>query len=301
MGHFEFEHPLYFLLLLLIICIYKCPVSIKKIIFPHTEFFENVIKVINKDKLLYSLIIALMATALAKPITYDQKSQNKNKGRDLVFVLDTSGSMNESGYDEENKQKGKFEILKEILKDFIKKRYDDNIGVVIFGTFAYTALPITYDTKAVSFLLDFFDVGIAGNSTAIGDGLYEAIKSLKKSKAKNKVIILLTDGHNNSGSHSIKEEAKIAKKMGIKIYTIGIGTDYDKALLEKISKESGAKSFEAKDAKTLREIYSEIDSLEPSSIKSRNYLNKHELFEYPLILALVLLFYIVYKRKEVAF
>ena len=304
MSHFAFEHPYALVLLLLIVCIYKCPVSAREIRFPHTHFFGNVTTFLNKEKLLFSIILASMIVALASPITYDQKEQNKRKGRDLVFALDTSGSMSESGYDEEHRQEEKFAVLKELLRDFIKHRFDDNMGVSIFGTFAYPAVPLTYDVKSVSFLLDFFNVSIAGENTAIGEGLWSALKILEKGHAKNRVIVLITDGYQNSGAISVKQAVQKAKKMGVKIYTIGIGkkSDFDANLLERIAKESGGKMFAAQNAKELEAVYEELDALEPSNIRSANYLNKHLLFPPFLWFALALLLLVLrrFERREIA-
>ena len=241
-----------------------------------------------------------MIFSLASPIIYDQKTSSKRKGRDLVFALDTSGSMNESGFDTANPQKRKFDALKELLKSFIAKRYNDNVGVSIFGTYAYPAIPLSYDMGSVAFLLDFFDVGIAGDSTAIGEGLATAVKILKKGEAKEKVIILITDGFQNSGSVSVKEAVKRAKKAHVRIYTIGIGdsSTFDANLLHLIAKNSGGKMFAAKNAKMLQDVYKEINKLEPSAIRSKHYLNKQNLYMYPLSLAFLLLLYLTLKRKR---
>ena len=300
MNFFEFAHPFAFILLLLIICIYKCPLSVKKIIFPHLHLFKTSTSWINKDRLFYSLILALLVTAFASPISYDQKSSDKRKGRDLVFALDTSGSMAESGFDKENSDKKKLEVIKEILKEFITKRYDDNIGVTIFGSYAYSGVPLTYDMKSINFLLDFFDVGIAGDSTAIGEGIANAITLLDKGHAKRKVIILLTDGIQNSGSISVKEAVSIAKEKGIIIYPIGIGNkgDFDSKLLNKIAEDSDGEAFSAKNAEKLNKIYKELDSLEPSQIRSQHYLNKQSLYVFPLALAGFFILYLLLKTRR---
>lgn len=300
MYNFEFIHPYFFILLSLIFCIYLCPKSIKKIIFPHTHLFSKRTSFLNIDKILYSLIIIFITTALASPITYTQKVSSKRKGRDLVFVLDTSGSMAESGFSKENPNKKKFDILKDLLKEFIDHRYDDNIGVSIFGSYSFSAIPLTYDMRSVDFLLNFFDVGIAGDSTAIGDGLFNGIKILNKGEAKNKVIILITDGYQNSGQKSIKHVTSNANNQGIKIYTIGIGKkgDFDEELLKKISKDSNAKMFSAQDAKSLKTVYDELNKLEPSKIKSQTYLNTTILYIYPLSFAMFLILYLILKSKE---
>jgi len=297
-ANVSFEHPFAFVLLTLIFCVYKCPLHIKKLLFPHTHLFRQKVSLIQYDKLLYSLIITLLVTALASPISYESKAASKRKGRDLVFALDTSGSMAESGFDTEQTSKRKFDVLKELLKEFIQKRYDDNVGVAIFGSYAYSALPLSYDMKSIAFLLDFFDVGIAGESTAIGEGLTRALDILDKGEAKEKVIILLSDGQQNSGAVSVKDAIKRAKQKKVKVYTIGIGKNYDKNLLQKIAQESDAKMFAAKDATALASIYAELDRLEPSQIRSEHYLNKRLLFIYPLALATLLLAYLLYKTRE---
>jgi len=241
-----------------------------------------------------------MTLALTSPITYDQKTSSKRKGRDLVFALDSSGSMAESGFDSENPEKRKFDALRELLTSFIKKRFNDNVGVSIFGTYAYPAIPLSYDMNSVAFLLDFFDVGIAGDSTAIGEGLATALKILKKGEAKEKVIVLITDGFQNSGSISVKEAVQRAKKTDVKIYTIGIGdsSTFDANLLKLIAKNTNAKMFAVKNAQMLEDVYKEIDALEPSAIRSKHYLHKQNLYMYPLSLAFLLLLYLLFTRRE---
>ena len=299
MSNFEFQYPLFFLLLLLIICIYRCPASFKKTIFPHTHLFTHYTGWLNTERILYALILSMLVTAMASPISYDQKVTQDRKGRDLVFVLDASGSMAESGYDAEQRQKSKFVVVKDILRKFIEERYDDNVGVTVFGTFAFSSVPLTYDMKAVAFLLDYLDVGIAGENTAIGDAISEATRLLQKGDAKNKVMLLMTDGQQNSGAVSVKEAVREALNEDIKIYTIGIGKEgeYDKSLLSRIAKESNAKMFSAKDADELAYVYAELDSLEPSKIHSEHYLNKQLHYMYPLLLALLLLLYLLKERK----
>jgi Ca-activated chloride channel family protein len=242
-----------------------------------------------------------MILALAKPFVYDASHNTHKKGRDLILALDASGSMAQSGFEAKNRLKNKFETNLELASDFIKQRHDDNMGVVIFGTFAYTASPLTYDLPSLSQLLQMTNVGIAGESTAIGDAIMQAIRTLSFGEAKNKAIILLTDGYHNAGEHSPKIAVQKAKEQGIKIYTIGIGkkSDYDVTLLETIAKESGAKSYAASSAKALKNIYEEINSLEPSAIRSENYLNQRLLILVPLsIVFVLLLLWVLWLKRE---
>lgn len=237
------------------------------------------------------LIFTLMVIALAKPFVYDASSNHHRKGRDLILALDASGSMAQSGFDVKDRFKIKFETNIELAKDFIEKRFDDNMGVVLFGTFAYTASPLTYDLEALAYLLEMTNVGLAGESTAIGDAIMQAIRTLSYGEAENKAIILLTDGYHNAGRTSPKEAVKKAKALGIRIYTIGIGkrSDYDATLLETIAKETDAKSYAADSSEALEKIYAQIDTLEPSSLRSENYLNQKLLFAYPLGVVFILL------------
>ncbi len=299
MSHFEFEYSAIFLFLVPIVCIWLCPPKKVQRYFPHIHLFGSVATLIHKEKFLYALIYLLFITALASPISFSAKLPNDKKGRDLVFVLDSSGSMNESGFSKDQESATKFEVVTQLFKSFIGHRSDDNVGVVLFGTFAFSIAPITYDMHSLLYILNFLEVGLAGENTAIGDGLYQALRMLQNSQAKNRVILLFTDGYQNSGSHSIKEMVQKAKQMHVKIYTIGIGQkqDFDAGLLEKIAKESGGLFFQAKNKEELEAVYAKLDALEPSKIRSQNYLNKEPLFFYPLIAASLLLLYLIQKRR----
>ncbi|WP_309499739.1 VWA domain-containing protein [Sulfurovum sp.] len=243
-----------------------------------------------------------MVFALAKPFVYDASLTQHKKGRDLVLALDASGSMAQSGFDKEDRFKTKYETTLLLSRNFIEKRFDDNMGVVIFGTFAYTASPLTYDLESLSYLLEMTNVGLAGESTALGDAIMQSIRTLSYGEAQNKAIILLTDGYHNAGRTSPKDAVNKAKALGIKIYTIGIGkkSDYDAALLETIAKSSGGNSYSASSAQALSQIYKKIDVLEPSPIRSENYLNQKLLILYPLgaVFILLLLWVLNTKRSE---
>jgi len=242
-----------------------------------------------------------MVFALAKPFVYDATFDQHRKGRDLILAIDASGSMGQSGFHLKDRFKTKYAITTELSKDFISKRLDDNMGVVVFGTFAYTASPLTYDLESLSHLLEMTNVGLAGESTALGDAIMQSMRTLSFGEAKNKAIILLTDGYHNAGKSSPKEAVKKAKAEGIKIYTIGIGkkSDYDASLLETIAKETGAKSYAAASNEALAKIYQEINTLEPSAIRSENYLNQRMLILYPLgLVFILLLLWVLYDKRS---
>lgn len=297
--NFELGSPYFLILLFLIICLIWCKPLVKKFYFAKLEWLKTSHPFTNIELWLKIVAFSLLVFAMSQPFTYDSKVNNNKKGRDLVLAIDASGSMGQSGFHKEDRFKTKFDINLELVTDFMKNRFDDNIGAVIFGTFAYTTSPITYDTEALEYILKMVNVGIAGQSTAIGDAIDQSLQTLKKSHAQNKVIILLTDGYHNAGKYSPKVAVAKARKANVKIYTIGIGekSNYDSALLEEIAMQTGAKSFNASTAKELKKIYSTIDTLEPSPIKSENYLNRKLLISYPLVLALIVLI-LIYVRSQ---
>ena len=289
--HFTFGSPYLLVLLLLLPCFLWCKQYSKPYYFPKLSWITRQSPLLSWEPWLKMALFALMVFALAKPFVYDASSNQYKKGRDLILAIDASGSMAQSGFDVKDRLKNKFKTNITLSKEFIEKRFDDNMGVVIFGTFAYTASPLTYDLESLSYLLEMTNVGLAGESTALGDAIMQSIRTLSYGEAKNKAIILLTDGYHNAGHSSPKEAVKKAKALGIKVYTIGIGkkSDYDVSLLETIAKQSGAKSYAASSAEALSKIYKEINALEPSAIRSENYLNQRLLIIYPLGLVFILL------------
>ena len=298
--NFTFGSPYLLALLLLLPCFLWCKQYSKPYFFPKLSWVTRQSPLLSWEPWLKMGLFTLMVFALSKPFVYDAVSDQHKKGRDLILAIDASGSMAQSGFHAKDRMKTKYEITTELTKDFIAKRFDDNMGVVLFGTFAYTASPLTYDLESLSYLLEMTNVGLAGESTAIGDAIMQSIRTLSYGEAKNKAIILLTDGYHNAGKHSPKEAVKKAKALGIKIYTIGIGkkSDYDVSLLETIAKESNAKSYAASSAKALSKVYEEINALEPSAIRSENYLNQKLLILYPLALVFVLLLlWVLWSRR----
>ena len=299
--HVSFLYPYALLLLLLLPCFVWCRKKAQILYFPKEEWLPKQSFAWDNLLLWTMAIYALMVIALASPFYYSTKSSSHKKGRDLVLILDTSGSMAERGFNKDNPSLSKYDTSVTLAKAFIKNRHDDNVGLVVFGTFAFTASPLTYDLKA---LLEMFDlmssVGIAGTSTAIGDALVEGVNSLNVGKAKSKVLILLTDGVHNAGKHSPRQAVTLAQEQGVKIYTIGIGKkgDYDIPLLKSIAKDSEAKSFFCQNSDELEEVYREISKLEPSPIRSEEYLNQVSLFVYPLALAMGLLFLLLLRYEE---
>ena len=289
--NFTFGSFYFLILLLLIPCFFWCKPYLKTFYFPKLSWVTKESSLFSWEPWLKVAIFSLMVFAISKPFVYDNSSNQHRKGRDLILAIDASGSMGQSGFDTKDRFKSKFETTLKLSQAFIKNRFDDNMGVVIFGTFAYTTSPLTYDLKSLSYLLNMTTVGIAGESTAIGDAIMQSIRTLLFGDSKNRAIILLTDGYHNAGKSSPKVAVAKAKELGIKIYTIGIGksSDYDEALLMTIAKETNAKSYLASSSDELSKVYQEIDSLEPSPIRSESYLNQKLQIIYPLILAFILL------------
>jgi len=288
------EYPFALLIpVLFVICQLKCKPKKLSIYFSGFAFLQKATKKQSlMIKLLEFLAIFLLSLALASPIKQNELIINNNKGYEISLILDLSGSMS---------QNGKFEIVRKIVDDFLKKRKNDKVALSIFADFAYVAVPLTYDKKALSKLLNRLEVGIAGTSkTALYEALFLSTNIYKNSKAKNKIAILLTDGMDNANTIPLDIAIKRAKKYDVKVYTIGIGRqgDYNPYVLKQIAQKTGGKFFEADTITKLKNIYKTIDSLEKSQIKTDRYINKRYFFAYPLSLALVLLVGLFFIRNK---
>ena len=267
-----------------LICYFFCKKIVELRYFPNINFF-NFGKNINIKKLLQLLLFISLVISLASPFYYDSNSPNNRFGLNIMLSIDASGSMNDSGFDKSDKFKTKFEIVKDVAKEFVIQRENDNFGVTLFGDFAFVSSPISYDSASVAKFIDRYDLGVAGNSTAIGEALYKSAKALNITNSKSKIIILLTDGKHNSGQISPQKALSFINKSGIKVYTISIGDDTDIKLLNQISSKSGANSYIVQSKDELNEIFSKIDNLENSKIRSSEIKEKILLFQYPLIFA----------------
>ncbi len=227
---------------------------------------------------LLSLFLILLSIAAARP----QKItvvQDEFEGRDLMLVLDVSGSMKERDFEHSGSYMNRLQAVKLVVSEFIQNRVGDRIGVVAFGTSAFLQSPLTTDHALLVELVNLLQVGVVGEGTAIGDGLGVALKRLRELPGNTKAIILLTDGANNSGTVLPLQAAKVASDLGIKIHSIGIGSDqatapsfgsifmgrppeYDEETLKEISKLSSGVYFHATSFEGLRAVYDEIDKLE---------------------------------------
>ena len=309
-------NPEFFILILIIFIILKFQQKRRKEIFISFPLTFILVKNASKALLLKNfvnfLILLLIILALSNFQIINKIAQSNVRGINIILTLDTSGSMNAVDFEIHGRRLTRIEALKRVTLDFINRRVNDRIGLVVFGKVAITQCPLTLDHEILKEYVKNLEVGIAGDSTAIGDGLLLSIKRLRNVKGK-KVIILVTDGRNNSGMIDPVTAALIAKNFNIKIYTIGIGTkgkpvpiyvktpfgvqkiyinaDLDDFTLKKISKITGGMYFNAKDYKNLKNIYTQIDKLEKTKFKVHYYFQRNYLYKYFLFGALFLLFF----------
>lgn len=261
-------------------------------------------------KFLLAVSLLFLFVALARPQFVNHVQEMKGEGVDIILAVDTSGSMNALDLFWDGKRVNRLEIIKHVIEKFVAKRVYDRIGVIVFGDTAYTQCPLTTDHDMINAYLDMLKIGMAGDGTAIGNGLAVSIKRLKDQKTKSKVVILLTDGRNNSGTVTPEIAVDLAKQYNVKVYTVGVGSngpipfpeetplgtrivqmelDLDETLLKSIADESHGQYFRARDTEELQLIYDEINKLEKSEIKLSEYKEVEELFIWPLSMGAVLL------------
>lgn len=222
------------------------------------------------------LSIAALIVALARPQTHDHLRTSRIEGTDIILALDISGSMSARDF-----KPSRFAAAKDVASKFVSQRTNDNMGLVVFAGESLSLMPLTTDRAALINAIDQVEMGDLNDGTAIGDGLTSAINRIASGKAKSKSIILLTDGTNNAGDVPPSTAAQIARQKGIKVYTIGVGTNgtiqitdpygfstttmetkIDEQSLKQIANQTGGKFFRATDERMLRDVFEEIDSLE---------------------------------------
>ena len=250
--------------------------------------------------------VLLFIVALARPVNITQEHETTTDGIDIVMAMDISGSMLARDFTPD-----RLTSAKHLAAEFVANRRGDRIAVVAFAGEAFTQAPLTSDQATIETMLSRLRSGVVEDGTAIGNGLATAINRLRESGAKSKVIILLTDGVNNRGQISPLMAAEIARDMGIKVYTIGVGTrgrapypavdifgnqttvmadvEIDEELLREISSMTGGKYYRAVNDEALREIYAEINELETSKVQVTNYQTYEELFLVWVVLGLLFL------------
>ena len=261
------------------------------------------------------LAIALLIVVLARPQSTNSWQNSSTEGIDIVMAMDISTSMLA-----EDLKPNRLEAAKDVAASFINGRQNDNIGLVVFAAESFTQCPLTIDHGVLLNLFKDIQPGIIQDGTAIGLGLANAVSRIKDSQAKSKVIILLTDGVNNTGEIAPVTAAEIAKTFGIRVYTIGVGTqgeapypiptafgvqyqnvpvEIDEQVLKQIASTTGGQYFRATDNSSLKEIYSEIDQLEKTKISVQEFSKKQEEYKNWALLVFALLLIEVLLRNTV--
>jgi len=249
---------------------------------------------------------ALLVLAAARPQWIGEPLALRISGRDLMLAVDLSGSMKRRDMQVGNDWVTRLEVVKQVAGEFIERRDGDRIGLILFGTRAYLQAPLTFDRPTVRTLLEEAVIGLAGEQTAIGDAIGLGVKRLKERPAKNRVLILLTDGANTAGEVHPLDAARFAAKLGLKIYTIGVGADVammrrlygtarvnpsadlDEPTLAAIARATGGRYFRARQTNELVDIYRTLDELEPVIGDEEQFRPTTELYYWPLALALLI-------------
>jgi Ca-activated chloride channel homolog len=254
---------------------------------------------------LRGVALGLFIVALARPQLGRSESKVKAEGIDIVLVVDISGSMQAMDYEKHEQRESRIDAVKDVVREFIKDRPNDRIGLVVFGTQAYVASPLTLDHDWLERNLDRIKIGLVEGNTAIGAGIGTAVNRLRDQKAKSKVIVLLTDGGENVHTPPAIEAAKAAKEFKVRIYTIGAGSqglapmpitdpsgnilgyrpipvDLDEGLLKEIATTTGGQYFRAADTESLKNTYAQIDAMEKQKIETTMFEEWRELFPWAL-------------------
>ncbi|HQQ63590.1 MAG TPA: VWA domain-containing protein [Pseudomonadales bacterium] len=253
------------------------------------------------------LLWCLLVLAAARPQWQGEPLGIPTSGRDLLLLVDISGSMETPDMKINGEPAQRVDVVKQVVGDFVRKRSGDRVGLVLFGTRAYLQTPLTFDRNTLAKQLEETQIGFAGEKTSIGDAIALSVKRLQDRSQQSRVIILLTDGANTAGSISPLQGAELAATFGIKIYTVGIGADVmeqrgffgmrmrvnpsadlDEKTLTAIAQNTGGGYFRARNTEQLQEIYKILDKLEPSAGNEETLRPVTEWFYMPLGIALLL-------------
>ena len=242
--------------------------------------------------MLASIIWILLVAAAARPALVGPGVPLPVQGRDIMMAIDLSGSMAEEDFAVNGRRATRLGVVKEAADAFIERREGDRVGLVLFSDRAYLQAPLTFDRSVVADLLGQAQVGLTGQKTALGDAIAIAAKRLKDRPEQGRVIVLLTDGANNAGVLEPDKAAELAKELGIRVYTIGVGSgfsrDLDEGTLKRIATTTGAEYFRATDVQGLAQVYRAIDELEPVDGDPVFVRPERALYYWPASLALML-------------
>jgi Ca-activated chloride channel homolog len=312
--HIDFEWPWALMLLVLVPwlawkMLYKNKANIPRVkvseFSPLTQGYNLKTSLRNFPSILRLLAFILIIIAVARPIRKENVELNSGKGIEIVLCLDVSGSMLAQDF-----EPNRLMASQRVANEFIKRRKGDKIGLVVFAGQSITLCPITTDHEALLYQLENINYGILSDGTAIGTGLASAVERLRTGTSPSKIIVLLTDGEDTGGSMDPFTAKQIAKTFGVKVYTIGVGTEgyadipfqtamgtvlekakvsIDEKLLQEIASETGGNYYRAKNSGELDRIYGAIDKLETSDIRTTYFNKKRDAFLPLLIAALALL------------
>lgn len=260
---------------------------------------------------LRSLVVALLAIAMARPQAGSAATAVHREGVDVVLAVDVSGSMLAEDFTLPSGRASRLDAVKAVVKDFVAARSEDRVGLVLFGARAYTQCPLTLDHGWLLQNLDRAQVGMIEDGTAVGSGLATAVNRLRPSTAKSKFVVLLTDGQQNAGRITPQTAAEAAAALGIRVYTIGAGTrgmapfpvrdmfgnkryqpmpvDIDEETLKQVAETTKGRYFRATDTQSLSDIYAEIDRAEKTTFEAPEYADYRELYPWLVWPALLLL------------
>ncbi|MFA9421557.1 MAG: VWA domain-containing protein [Gammaproteobacteria bacterium] len=245
-----------------------------------------------------------LVLAACRPFWLGEATHRTVTGRDLMLAIDISGSMKEADMVVGSKFSTRIDVLKTVVTEFISRREGDRLGLILFGTRAYTYVPLTFDRDALNELLIDASTGLAGRLTAITDAIGIAIKTLGEQESRHKVLILVTDGSNTAGDDDPLNAARVANHVGMTIYTIGVGNDekmmrqltqgqnlppgtaLNEKLLRRIAAVTGGQYFRARDTASLERIYEALDELEPADLDAPFHRPRKDLFQWPLIIGM---------------
>jgi Ca-activated chloride channel family protein len=247
-----------------------------------------------------------LCVAAARPQQMGEVTQPPRPARDMMLAVDLSGSMREPDMQYRGRPANRLTVAKAVISDFLDRRSGDRVGLIVFGDRAYAMAPLTRDLETVREQLLGASIGLAGDGTAIGDAIALAAKRLRDQPADQRVLILITDGVSSPGTYDPIDAAQLARDVGVRIHTIGLGggsslsvigitlplpssgLPFDEATLKEISRITGGRSFAARDIEQLAGIYAELDRLEPTTVQGERLRPKIERYPWPLTVALIL-------------
>ena len=298
-----FEHPSVALVILFfILCATVCKMKLPSIYFAHVAQFIQVSTGTSKLLLFLKwLSITTLILSLMSPVKDEPYELEPKKGYEIALILDASESMKAKGFDVNNRDLTRFDVVKEIVSNFILSRKNDNMGIVVFGAYSFIASPLTYDANILKGVVSNLYIGMAGKFTALFESLAQGVNLLKTSASKTKIAILLTDGYNTPDSEFPFDAAiDFAKKHDVKVYPIGIGksNEYNQKMLDKIAALTGGVSFGASNADELSVVYAKINELEKSEIENETFSYLRYYYIFPLVISFLSLFLYIFFRNR---